>query len=301
VLLADSKPIVDLLWSRETEGQVLDSPERRAALDARLRAHLARIADPSLRGHWDREIRVRRAALFAPPPRPGSPAGARPARSPRGAPGRRGAAVPATPTSAARASLLATLSDATEAEARIRESAILAGCLNHPGVVPAVEERLEGLPFRCRDLGIIRDALLSAVSESLHHRHTRDSLGKAMHTRLGTDPLPGLLTIGHVRANRHLGPKADSEVALRAIDEEITRHAALAGRIEEIREAVDEIAGDADEALTARLRHAAEAGHEANTRPLAEHTDSDEAEHKDFVSFFADVEAQQAARRPRRR
>ena len=50
-LLDASQPIVELLWERETEGQVLDSPERRAALDARLRAHLARIADAGLRAH----------------------------------------------------------------------------------------------------------------------------------------------------------------------------------------------------------------------------------------------------------
>jgi DNA primase len=304
-ILAASRPIVDLLWRRETEGQVLDSPERRAALDARLRAHLARIADPSLRGHWEREIRARRAALFAPPPRSDRPAGPTSAaggRGPRGkGPGRRGAPGMAAPTPGTRGSLLATLADGAEAEARIRESAILAGCLHHPDAAHAVEERLEALHFHCRDLGNIRDALLSALSESLHEPHTRDSLGKAMLARLGSDPMPGLMAIGHVRANRHLGPRADSDTAARAIDEEITRHAALAGRTEEVREAVDEIAGNADEALTARLRHAAEAGHEANTRPLAEHTDSDEAEHRNFVSFFAEVEAQQAGRRPRRR
>ncbi|HVG81782.1 MAG TPA: DNA primase, partial [Methylomirabilota bacterium] len=61
-LLDASQPIVALLWERETAGQVLDSPERRAALDARLRAHLARIADAGLRGHWEAEIRSRRAA-----------------------------------------------------------------------------------------------------------------------------------------------------------------------------------------------------------------------------------------------
>ncbi len=302
-VLADSKPVIELLWTRETEGQVLDSPERRAALDARLRAHLSRIADAGLRAHWERDIRARRAALFAPPPRAETrPAGGRAARPWRGTgPGRRSAAPPAVPTSAARGSLLASLADAAEVEARIRESAILAGCLNHPDVAHAVEHRLDSLAFRCRDLGIIRDALLSALSESLHQPHTRDSLGKAMQARLGSDPLPALMTVGHVRASRHLGPRAESGAASRAIDEEITRHAALAGRIEEVREAIDEISGDADEALTVRLRHAAEAGHEANTRPLAEYTDSDDAEHKDFVSFFADVEAQQAARRPRRR
>ena len=84
-LLDASRPIVDLLWSRETEGAVLDSPERRAALDARLRAHLARIADPALRAHWEAEIRARRAALFAPPPRP-RPQPAGPAPRAAGAP-----------------------------------------------------------------------------------------------------------------------------------------------------------------------------------------------------------------------
>ncbi len=313
-ILAESRPVIDLLWTRETEGQVLDSPERRAALDARLKAHLARIADPSLRGHWDSEIRARRAALFAPPPRAAAPAGRAPSFGPftgrAGRPQRGGNAkgqrrsafaLDAAPTAGARSSLLARTDGAADSEARIRESAILAGCLNHPELAHTVEERLEHLSFRCRDLGIVRDALLSALSESLHEPHTRDSLGEAMHARLGSDPLPGLMAIGHVRANRHLGAKADSEAARRAIDEEITRHVALAGSLEEVREAMDEIVGEPDEAMTARLRHAAEAGHDANTRPLADDSDSDVAEHKDFVSFFADVEAQQAAHKPRRR
>lgn len=303
-VLAASRPVVDLLWERETAGQVLDSPERRAALDARLRAHLARIADPSLRGHWEREIKSRRAALFAPAPRPDR--GEERGRPGRRAGARRGAApAPVAPTAGARGSLLATVADPAEAEARIRESAILAGCLNHPEAALDAEHRLEALHFRCGDLGIIRDALLSALSESLHQPHTRDSLGKAVKARLGSDPLPGLMAIGHVRANRHLGLRAEPDTARRAIDEEITRHAALTGRLEEVREAIDELAGGAPEApgeaLTARLRHAAEAGHEANTRPLAELTDSDAADHNDFISFFANVEAQQAARRPRRR
>ena len=71
-LLDASRPIVDLLWTRETAGQVLDSPERRAALDARLRAHLARIADPALRAHWEAEVRStpRRALRAAAASRP---------------------------------------------------------------------------------------------------------------------------------------------------------------------------------------------------------------------------------------
>lgn len=297
-VLAASRPVVDLLWERETAGQVLDSPERRRALTSRLREHVNRIADTGLRSLWERDVKQRLRALFAVPKVQST--AARNA-TPRQA---RSAKVPflrtqsSVVTSAAMGSLL---KSSNEAEARVRESAILAGCLNHPEAALDAEHRLEALHFRCGDLGIIRDALLSALSESLHQPHTRDSLGKAMHARLGSDPLPGLMMVGHVRASRHLGPEAASEAARRAIDEEITRHAALSGSIEEVREAIDELAGEADEALTARLRHAAEAGHYANTRPLAEDNSSEEAAHQHFVSVFADMEAQLATRKPRRR
>ena len=237
-LLAASRPIVDLLWTRETEGQVLDSPERRAALDARLRAHLARIADPALRAHWDREIRTRRAALFAPPPRP-----ERPARTPSGAQ-RRGrdpfkpfAAPPAAASPATKASLLARRRDDPALDARIREGAILAGCLNHPAVAAALEDRLERAVFITPRHAEIRDALLSALAQSLDQPQRVAALVAA---RLGSDPLAELFP-DQVRAYRHLGPSAAPEKARRALEEELTRHAALIGHDEEIRDAAIEI------------------------------------------------------------
>ena len=122
-----------------------------------------------------------------------------------------------------------------------------------------------------------------------------------LQARLGFDPLARLMAVGQVRANRHLGPAADLELALRAIDEELTRHAALIGRMDETREAMGEIEGRPDEALTARLRSATDADHDASIRPLADHGDADAAEHNQFVTFLEDVEAQQAAKKPRRR
>ena len=108
-VLAASKPVVELLWARETEGQVLDSPERRAALDARLRAHLARIADPRSAATGSR-----RSAAAAPrssrrrPARRAAADAGRPAR-PRtrrraGPPGRRGRAPRRPPPRGARSS-----------------------------------------------------------------------------------------------------------------------------------------------------------------------------------------------------
>ena len=53
-VLDQAKPMVQLLWQRETEARQFDSPERRAALDKILRGHLARITDPSIRSHYCR-------------------------------------------------------------------------------------------------------------------------------------------------------------------------------------------------------------------------------------------------------
>ena len=133
-----SRPIIDLLWSRETEGAVLDSPERRAALDVRLRAHVARIGDPALRAHWEAEIRARRAALFAPAPR------RRPGRAePRFRPGSPKPDAGVQGAGAARISQLARATEASRVEVRMRESAILAACLNHPQVALEFGARLE--------------------------------------------------------------------------------------------------------------------------------------------------------------
>ena len=259
-LLDASRPIVDLLWSRETEGAVLDSPERRAALDARLRAHLARIADPALRAHWEAEIRARRAALFAPPPRP------RPQRpDPRPRPGAPKPAGGIQGAGAARPSQLARAADDPRVEARMREGAILAACLHHP----RDRARVRGAPRGARPL-------LAAARGNSRRPLDRARRAPQMSRRpsparvaaaLGRDPFPEL-SPEIVRANRHLGPSGAPDMVRRALEEELTRHAALAGRAAEIREAAAEIGEDPDEALTDRVRAAAEAEHAANTRPL---------------------------------
>ncbi|MCY3872940.1 MAG: DNA primase [Rhodobacteraceae bacterium] len=63
-LLADSRPMVDLLWQREIEGRQFDSPERRASLEKALEDIVGRIPIPLLRDHYRAEMRVRQGALF---------------------------------------------------------------------------------------------------------------------------------------------------------------------------------------------------------------------------------------------
>jgi DNA primase len=74
VLLA-ARPLVDMLWTREVEAGPLDTPERRAAFERRLKEPLGQIKDEATRRHYRREMDERLSQLFA---------SAAPARAERG-------------------------------------------------------------------------------------------------------------------------------------------------------------------------------------------------------------------------
>jgi DNA primase len=251
--------MVDLIWTRETEGHVFDSPERVAALRARLKAHVGQIQDAGLRDNYDREFRNRFRSLFTPPQR-GDRRDAGSARRP-----------PSTGVPAATRTPLAQPSPGPQAEARVRESAILAGCLNHPELADRFEDRLGRADFCCPDLAAVRDALVAALGPGA----AATPLAARVAQRLGRDPLPGLMAPGQVAANRHLRPGGDPGLAARAITEELAKLEADAGRLAEIREAEREIPGPTDESLTWRLREAAEASHRAVSASLAASADAD--------------------------
>ena len=92
-VIAAARPLVDLLWSRETAAGVFDTPERRAALEARLRDIARGIDDESVRRHYVQAFAERVAAFF-PRARAAASAQWRAARRGRG---RAGAAAPSPP------------------------------------------------------------------------------------------------------------------------------------------------------------------------------------------------------------
>ena len=63
-VLAEARPLADLLWMRETSGGVFDTPERRAELEKTLRELTSRIRDESLRYHYQQEMRERVLSFF---------------------------------------------------------------------------------------------------------------------------------------------------------------------------------------------------------------------------------------------
>ena len=65
-VLEGAIPMIKLLWQRETDGKVFDSPERKAALDKSLREKITLIRDPSIQSHYVREFNDLRWQLFRP-------------------------------------------------------------------------------------------------------------------------------------------------------------------------------------------------------------------------------------------
>ena len=259
-LLGGARPMVGLLWQRETEGKVFDSPERRAALDASLRKALGQIADQSIRDHYRAAIREMRDALFQRP---------KPQAAHRNQPFGKGRFQPKPmPVATTRSTILAQAGDDLQTQARVRESAILLGCINHPEVATLYEARIEKLHFRCPDLETIRRHLLQALEDTLDGDEPDAESGAidlAGHIAqaMGADPRDKLTAVGQVRANRRLSRDASGEDAATALAEEIAKHAAITAAQDEVRDAMSEISGVADEGLTWRLQQAQAAREEA--------------------------------------
>ena len=266
-LLAGARPMVDLIWQRAVEGRVLDSPERRAALDAALKEVLGRIGDPVIRNHYHAAIRERRAALFG-----GSGAGRRGAAA-----GSRGRPAEG-PTEGARASLLAR--GGGEAVAHLREAVILALCLRYPALVLRFESALE----RLHPALPAHDRLCAALLEEAQPDTDPEALRRRIDSRLGPETVENLFALRHVRIAKGLRAPVDPETAALALAEELAKLEALRAVEAEIGEAMLDIGGLVDEGLTWRLEQAAEARNRALRSTLPE--GGTEAEDREAMSAW---------------
>jgi DNA primase len=240
-VIDDAQPMVNLLWQRETEARNFDSPERKAALDKTLRTAIARITDPSIRGHYGEEIRRLSRDLFGPKARVFIPRAA----WVRGA---KGPPQPVAPMAATRASLLAAAG--RPVHETLREAVILAACIRHPGLIVRFLSSLERLEF----LGEGHDLLRNLI---LFHSTAPDLLATLMHE--APIPTEAVLLHPHVRITPALSDGADPEIATSCLTEALARLQADRTHRLEILDAEDDLSGVADEGLTWRLSKAAEA------------------------------------------
>lgn len=246
--LDGAQPMVGLLWAREIEGRSFDSPERKAALDKSLRAHVARIQDPSIRAHYGEEINRLRRDLFGQKARAWTPFVRGGKRAPAELP-----PLPATKTS-----LLATASGAVDDV--LREAVILATILTHPSLIRQFESALERLTLIGKDHAQLRDVLLAHADADAAQIY--DALREAAAPALAT-----LLARPHVRIAPPVRNTADAELAALCLAEELAKLDAHRGAKREIAEAMADMEGFVDEGLTWRLAQANAARLRADNPP----------------------------------
>lgn len=241
--ISAAMPMVQLLWDREIQGQTFDSPERKAALDKRLRAAISRIQDSDIRRYYGEAIKQQRWEFF---------------RSASWTPGFKGRKPPeqlSRPET--RASLLATNGDDRVGE-MLREMAILAVTLLHPAIIPQFEAGLETLEL----IEPGHQPFMMAILEN-YHIVTNEELIVVVTEIMGAELVKTLLNRAHVLVLPAVMNRENSSIAIATLGEELAKLSAERGLRKEIEEAQFDMTGLVDEGITWRLSQAAEARNKA--------------------------------------
>lgn len=276
-VLSDARPLVDLLWRRETQGKVFDSPERKAALDKALGEAVAKIPDNATRDHYHAALKQMKWDAFGggarrnTQPRAGS--GGRAGFRPSGPGGKFARDMPVAPTASTLNSRL-NGPDAGDG-ADLIEAMVLAICANHPGLVAGVEWRLERLDPQDADrAALVHDLLAGSRSNA------------------GRRALESILADAHVKATPAVLRSQDSEAAAEILANALDKLEARRAVRDEIARAVAEIEGVADEGLTWRVAQSAKARHMADHPTLADLSDLGEDSDAQRALLRAAVENQ---------
>jgi DNA primase len=250
--LDQALPMVQLLWRRETEGKVFDSPERKAALDKSLRDSLRRITDGSIRGHYGEAIKALRYELF----QTDFQRNFQPGRQKTGA--RRGGAPfgrfapPAPPQPGTKSSYLASAAG-DQPEVHLREAVILAALIRNPAVLPQFEADLEALVLASHAHAVIRDALLQHVAAP------PDRLREKVEQDVGALALEKLFSPSHVQIIPAIRSPGEDDIAALCVTQELAKLDAARGAAREVQDAAQDLDALADEGVTWRLGQAAQA------------------------------------------
>lgn len=247
--LDEAMPMVRLLWQRETEGRVFDSPERKAALDKALRDKIMTIKDASIRSHYGQEIKDLRWQLFRPQNSPKKPQ--RSGMSGKWTPPKAGA----SPT--AKSSVLAAAEEVNFTD-HLREAVVLAALSTCPELIEPHESGIEQM--RCDDPVHAEIRVLLLRHMNLDATALKGKISDAM----GPDALEILLTQRHVALEPCIRQRGNVEMAKMTVSDYLAKLQSARGLRVEIEEAAeDNMTSVADEGLTWRLLEAKRAADSA--------------------------------------
>ncbi len=179
-VIAAARPLAAMLWARETEGHSFDTPERRAALEARINAVTGAIADESVRKYYRQEFNGRLSRFFAPAQGAGNGRGGSGRRQSwnqqysrsqnwRGRPGERPPANgrPGGPYVVMSQQLAASpVHGGYRSNLSRREALILQAALNHPWLLHDHMEELASLEFRHPEAERLKGALIDIAAHA---------------------------------------------------------------------------------------------------------------------------------------
>jgi len=184
-VLSAARPLADILWMRESEAGAFQTPERRAALEARLGEVTGTIADETVRRYYREDFAARLRRLFVPAdiaPRRGNwndrgtwndkarrPGGAARSLSPRSAFGGEQGYVVTSPHLAA-----SPLHRGHRAAIPRREALILQAALNHPWLLHDRTEELAETEFRHADTKKLKSALIDILAHRFGHEASHE-------------------------------------------------------------------------------------------------------------------------------
>ena len=172
-LIEDARPLADVLWMRETETGPFDTPERRAALEARLSEVTMSIGDDTVRKYYRQDFGARLRSLLEPAGAPQRALERQPWRGPfergkfeRGRFARRPPSLASgTPYVVASPQLAASpLHRGHRAAIPRREALILQAALNHPWLLHDHLEDMSGVEFRHPDAERLKLALVDIAA-----------------------------------------------------------------------------------------------------------------------------------------
>ena len=161
-------PLVDVLWRRELQLAPTDTPERRAAFEARLREQIEKIANPSVKTHYEKEVRQRLWELWR---SGGSRNTATPNRTGRGGRphstinssawrSRKGGQWTEEPQPASDTLRQSAMVRGPKKGMSSREALVLEAVINHPWLLDDYSEEFAELSFEQSELSAFRDVIL---------------------------------------------------------------------------------------------------------------------------------------------
>ena len=220
-VLDRAQPFVEMLFLRETEGQSFETPEKRAALERRLRDLTQQITDDVLRKHYAADMAQRLSSLFgspAPAARSGYVPRERQARGGGGGGGGgRGRFFDAGPrTGVATAPLPPPRLGNARRRDPAREIAIVALLIGHPQLIDPVFEEVASIDFESAALAEFRSRMLDLDPEAYV---SAEALAEALVGRGLAAERDRILGVAAQMPDwwclRAEGPLSDAEVVLR--------------------------------------------------------------------------------------